>query len=156
MKKHANAQSNIMMLELVIVIGFFAVISTFIMRMFLAANEAQSNADRLSRATVLAESSLECILGAESPEEAYRKLGLNKVTENGGEVYAAYYDEDWNTSLVSSEYTLKVYRTDETSEESPYVILSAYRLVVEEETDDGTEEIYTLSTKQYRRSSADE
>lgn len=59
MKKHAQIRSGIAMLELVITIGIFAVVSTFLLKMFVAANQTQREASELSKAAVTAESAME-------------------------------------------------------------------------------------------------
>ena len=144
MDERVKAHSNIMMLELVIVIGFFAVISTFLMKMFVAADEAQKDAKNISEATILAETVLEKLSAGE-------ELGFDAVTEGSKKAMVAYYDKEWKRSDTSSRYEVKVYESDE---EVAAGVLRSYEVVVTkelQEAGDMGEEILSLSTKKYLR-----
>ena len=64
------------LLELVITIGIFAVISVFLLELFLAANSLQQKARDTGKATIFSENIAENIKGAEKKEKAIEELGF--------------------------------------------------------------------------------
>lgn len=150
MKKHAQIRSGIAMLELVITIGIFAVVSTFLLKMFVAANQTQREASELSKAAVTAESAMEYLKSCRTPQEGWDGLGMNEVAEEDRTVRVAYYDRNWERSESVSAYTLKIYERQSTQE---YGILFTYDFIVEAERDGGetSEELFSMTGKKYRR-----
>ena len=96
MENRVKPHSNVMMLELVITVAFFAIISIFLLRIFVAADESEESALMLSKATVIAESTFEYI-SADEP------LDLTSVSEGDSKLLVAYYDKEWNEHFVNEE-----------------------------------------------------
>ncbi len=81
--------TELTLLELIIVIGLFAVFAAMDLRIFVAANRLEKESDRLSHAIIAAESAAECFKAGESP--------------------ALYYDCSWlPTDKESAEYIVTV------------------------------------------------
>jgi len=144
MEKRVKPHSNVMMLELVITVAFFAIISIFLLKIFVAADESEETALMISKATVIAESTFEYI-SADEP------LELTAVSEGDSKLLVAYYDKDWNKCDTVSAYTMKLYETTEDYITGKY---HTYKLVfVKEPVGKETEatEILTMSTSRYRK-----
>lgn len=150
MKQKVKAHSSAMLLELIIVIGFFAVISVFLLKMFVSADSTRKEALRLSKATVLVESAFEVVSRYDNVEEAFNVLGYSTVDEDGAKVRVAYYDESWKQTNIVSRYTIKIYETKETHASG---VLSTFDAVVREEPKEGkeAEDVLKMSTKEYKR-----
>ena len=72
--------------ELVIAIGLFTIISIFLIKFFTSANTMSRDADDLSKGLIKAESAIE-LSKVFSPEKTAGELG--------GKLIEAYYDKDW-------------------------------------------------------------
>ena len=81
--------------ELVIAIGLFTIISIFLIRFFTSANTMSKQADDLSNALIKAESAIE-LSKTFSNEEVANELGGKLAENEKGGVIEAYYDKDWN------------------------------------------------------------
>lgn len=80
--------------ELVIAIGLFTIISIFLIKFFTSANTMSRDADDLSKGLIKAESAIE-LSKVFSPEKTAGELG-GKLTEGkDGKLIEAYYDKDW-------------------------------------------------------------
>ena len=89
MKKHIGFRAELTLLELIIVIGLFAVFGALDLRIFAEANRLGKESDRLSHAVIAAENAAECF--------------------KSGEVPALYYDNSWlPTDKVSAEYIITI------------------------------------------------
>ena len=146
MEGRVKPHSNVMMLELVITVAFFAVISIFLLKIFVAADESEESALILSKATVIAESTFEYI-SADEP------LDLISVSEGDSKLLVAYYDKDWNRTDSASYYTMKLYETEKAFTSGS---LFTYELVFEKEprgNDKTTTEILSMSTSKYEKGS---
>ncbi|MCR5331871.1 MAG: hypothetical protein K6E62_11910 [Lachnospiraceae bacterium] len=88
-KYDKQSTARLPLVESVIIIAIFAVVSVVIMQMYLSANRIQKKAVNISKATILAENRAEGI-------------------RNGSESWTVmYYDSDWNELGSSSEYEKK-------------------------------------------------
>lgn len=77
MKKIKGIRSSGMpMLELVITIGVFLIVSVFVIQLFLAGDNLRSRAKDVSKAVILSERIAETIKGTENMEKATEMLGL--------------------------------------------------------------------------------
>lgn len=114
------------LLELIITIGIFAVISVFLLELFLAANSLQQKASDTGKATILSENIAENIKGAEKKEKAIEKLGFqtrygkwNKTKgvypsveirkekqEEDTQIYIKYCDSKWKATKQESSYSI--------------------------------------------------
>ena len=114
------------LLELVITIGIFAVISVFLLELFLAANSLQQKARDTGKATILSENIAENIKGAEKKEKAIEELGfqtrygkwnetkgvypiaaIRKEKQEGDtQIYIKYCDSKWKATKQKSSYSI--------------------------------------------------
>lgn len=129
-KRLGSRSAKMPMLEIVITIGIFAVVSVFILELFLSANTLQNRAKDKSKAIVLAETIAETVKSSETFEGAAEELGLDKtigritqqkngsyqiskIDESNGVkdsivVYTKHFDEDWNTVKEEDTYSVIV------------------------------------------------
>ena len=98
---------RIPMIELVIVIGVFAVISIFLVRMFLGTNRLMNHATDISHAVISAESVAEQIKNTASIGETANLLHM-VAYDNTSLNYCIYYDKDWNQTVEPSEHIIIV------------------------------------------------
>ncbi len=89
------------MIELVIVIGIFVVISVFLVRMFMGTYRLQNNATDLSRAVIKAETIAEHIKNTASIGEAATQLEMDSYDSTSLN-YCIYYDDSWNQTKTPS------------------------------------------------------
>lgn len=127
MVKNLQSRSAKMpMLELIFVIGFFAIISVFILQLFLSANMLQSKAKDEGKAIVQCERIAEMIKAADNFEDAKNQCGLleytkidrtskiektiiNRLTSKTEKtIYAMTYDKDWNECQQEAMYTMVI------------------------------------------------
>ncbi|MDD5936962.1 MAG: hypothetical protein PUC65_15600 [Clostridiales bacterium] len=96
-----NRSFRLPMIELVLIIGIFAIISVFLVRMFMGTNRLQKEATDLSCAVIKAESIAEEIKNTASVGEAATQLGMISY-DNTSQNFCMYYDKDWNQTLSPS------------------------------------------------------
>lgn len=113
MKKERNGQSNSFrapLLELVIVIGIFAVISVYLLQMFMTADKLRGKAVATSKGLVRAESVTEYIRGSKAVSLSELKTKVcsefGAVEENGELIIR--YTKGWEKAEKGGEYLLKV------------------------------------------------
>jgi type II secretory pathway pseudopilin PulG len=82
------------MIELILVIGIFAVISVFLVQMFMGTNRLQSKATDISKALIQAETVAEQIKNSASIGETAKVFGMTSY-DNSAFNYCIYYDNDW-------------------------------------------------------------
>lgn len=170
MKRVQARSAKMPMLEIIISIGIFAVVSVFILELFLAANTLQNRARDKSKAIVLAETIAESVKSAKSFEDAAQELDLvktagslskkkngyyqvSKIDEAKGsesiELYTRHYDENWEKADGEDTYSVIVIPYEETVQGkimSNYEIY-VYRLkgYVSVMSEKDSEELYRLS-----------
>lgn len=154
MEKYSPSKSAKMpMLELILMIGVFAIISTFLLEMFLAANTLQERAKDCGKAVLLSETIAETIKGADGLEQGITTLGLEKLdSQSALESYGMYLDKNWE--IVTKEGTYFVWlRPVEEQQQN----LETYEVGVEcikgyhsLFSDTSKEEIYRLTFSKYR------
>lgn len=88
------------LLEIVIVVAVFAVVSVFIMKLYMSADRLQRESENVSRAVIEVQNTAELIRGAETFEEALTVTGLEKVSD------ITEYAETF-TSADNGNYTVK-------------------------------------------------
>lgn len=117
------------LLEIMIVIGMFSVISVFILQLFLSADTMKEKARDTSKAVILAENAAEAVKGSASFEEAAVRIGIKKEREADA-WYAAYYDSDWKPAEEKDIYCLAVVpsMTAEAAGTTIYADIYVYRL----------------------------
>lgn len=165
--------SKMPMLEMILVIGYFSVISVFILQLFLSANMLQSKAKDEGKAIVQSERIAETIKAADSFEAAKKecklleyskiddkkqieKIIMDKV-ENATvkRFYMLYFDMNWKESETESMYTMVIVPSVNTEfcmnmeEYDIYVFrLQGYASLFQQKDN---EELYHLHFAKYRR-----
>lgn len=138
-----KSEFRLPMIEIVIVIGVFAVLSVFLLRMFVTADRLSSDAENIGTAVVHAQSAAERIKGGENPETVLSDLGLSRdgATDRGAEaVYSGFYDRDWKPVREAGAFEMRIQMSvSETN------VLTALITV----TDSGKKELCSLSVKKY-------
>lgn len=175
-RNQQSRSAKMPMIELVVMIGIFAIISIFLLEMFLAANALQCKAKDEGKAIMLAESIAETVKSAESFESAVETAGLIetscvlKENEDGTyqisqlgekdasgektEMYMLHYNEDWELTEDEDTYSLMVLPfTDEEQGQSVenyeiYIYrLKGYASITQQKQN---EELYHLHFVKYR------
>lgn len=164
------------MLELILVIGYFSVISVFILQLFLSANMLQSKAKDEGKAIMQSEKIAETIKAAENFEVAKKesKLVEYSTTDEKKQVekeiinqlkgakeqsiYTLHYDKDWNESTTDAMYTMVVipsinsnYSLNMEDYEVYVYRLQGYTSLLQLGDKDEVSELYHLCFSKYRR-----
>lgn len=101
---------NMPMVELILVIGIFTIVSVLLLRMYFSANHLQKEAADFSRAVILAESIAEEIKAAESIKEAAKGHPSFQMQEDG--TYLISYDKDFKeTTEKKANYEICIIET---------------------------------------------
>lgn len=138
--RETRPNSGVMLpvVELVIAIGLFTIISIFIVKFFTSANTMSRQADDLTKGLIKAESAIE-LSKAFSPEETAKEIGGKLTEDKESRLIEVYYDKDWKLTDVSGnfKYMLAVTITDTPNASG---ILSDIRVLVhrKERNDDNT------------------
>lgn len=138
--RKTGSYSGVMLpvVELVIAIGLFTIISIFIVKFFTSANTMSRQADDLTKGLIKAESAIE-LSKALSPEETAKEIGGKLTEDKESRLIEVYYDKDWKLTDVSGnfKYMLAVTITDTPNANG---ILSDIRVLVhrKERNDDNT------------------
>lgn len=159
------------MLEIIITIGIFAVVSVFILELFLSANTLQSRAKDKSKAIVLAESIAETVKSSKTFEEAVKELDLKQtvgkvaqqkdgslqvnITDKSNDtkdtmiVYTGHFDENWKTTKEEDTYSVIVVPYEEQIQDKVMINykVCVYRLkgYVSIRGEKGSEELYQMN-----------
>lgn len=96
-----NSGVMLPVVELVIAIGLFTIISIFIVKFFTSANTMSRQADDLSKGLIKAESAIE-LLKTMSPEEVAKELN-GKLDKSKNEI-RTYYDKDWKIAVEECDF----------------------------------------------------
>ena len=147
MKKFSSRHGAVMV-EPVIVITFFAIISVFLLRMFASTEKVRSSADETSKAVVRAESVMEYMLASEKePGECLKELGFTTVSAENKTYYVRYYDKKWQESEMVGSYLMTVLVTNE--ERRNGRMFNFEMQVGEIDIFETSEHIFELSAKKY-------
>lgn len=103
------------MIELILVIGIFAVISVFIVQMYMGTNRIQNKATDISKAMIQAETVTEQIKHSASIGETAKVLGM-VAFDNTAHNYCIYFDNNWKQTSSPSENIILVTSTVEKKE----------------------------------------
>lgn len=138
-KRKQSQNAKLPMLELIINIGVFAVISVFLLEMFLAANSMQQKAKDQGIAITKAETIAETIKSAERFSEVERDFGFTKMWGNMTEqedgsyqinglsqsakkyatvLYVQHFNEDWEPVTEEDTYSVLVVPYTKTMQEA--------------------------------------
>ena len=125
-KYDKQSTARLPLVESVIIIAIFSIVSVVIMQMYISANKLQTRAVNISKAMILAENRAEEI-----------KSG-NLNTE------PRYYDSEWNETQDESRFKLSCIVTEEGK--GPYGAYTKLKIVI---TDKNGEELISLNTGRY-------
>lgn len=95
------------MIELILVIGIFAVISIFLVQMFMGTYRLQNKANNVSRAMIQAETIAEQIKNNASIGETAKIFNMVSY-DNTSTNYCIYYDSEWNQTTDPSDNIIVV------------------------------------------------
>ncbi len=128
-RRKQSQNAKLPMLELIINIGVFAIISVFLLEMFLAANSLQQKAKDQGIAITKAETIAETIKSEEAFLEAQKDFGFTKMWGNMTEqkdgnyqiaglsksekknttvVYVLHFNEDWEPVTEEDTYSMLI------------------------------------------------
>ena len=118
-------KANSFLIELIIVIFFFAIASTVTLQLFMNAQAKTSETKQLSMAVINVQSALEkARSGIESGD-----ISLQHVFDGSdlsGGVYTLYYDKDWKRVTENGYYSITVsLKTADTKAGSFYIVTAA-------------------------------
>ena len=85
------------MIELLIIVGVFAIVSVLIVRMFISTDRLQAKAVNISSSVMEVESIAELLKGSKSSEDLFQQIGAKQV-DGMQNSYIIYYDKEWNQS----------------------------------------------------------
>lgn len=164
------------MLELILVIGYFSVISVFILQLFLSANMLQNKAKDEGKAIILTEKIAETIKSADRFEDAKKECNLlkySKKDENNQieekimdklesateeSIYILYLDKDWKETKEEAMYSVVVIPSinAEFSLNMEDYDVHVYRLqdytsLIHQDDKEEELELYQLQFSKYRR-----
>lgn len=126
-KGKQSESTRLTLLELIISIGVFAIISVFLLEMFLAANSMQQQAKDEGKAITRAETVAETLKGADSQEQAFAQLSMQEAwgtmqqTKDGiyqivdvtsspdadkTKLYVTHFDKNWKKTEAEDCYSL--------------------------------------------------
>ena len=125
-KYDKQSTARLPLVESVIIIAIFAVVSVVIMQMYLSANRLQEKAVNISKATILAENKAE------------------ELKSGKWDINTRYYDSEWNETSSESRFKLTCSVTEEGK--GPY---GAYSKVTIKVSDKDGEELISLNTAKY-------
>lgn len=107
-KTKVSVGAMLSVMELVIAIGMFAIISTFLLRFFTLANRLSDEASELSKAAISAEAMMEHIKGV-GFEATVKEFNM----EEDGEVVKVFYDENYRPATTTAAFVMKITRKPE-------------------------------------------
>ncbi len=148
MNRKFTSRHGAVMTEPIIVIGFFAIISVFLLRMFASTEKVRSDADEISKAVIRAESAAEWAMASDNDEEIM-DFGFQELTVNGVKHLVMYYDKNWRETPRPEKYMMTL---NVTEEERPEGTMIFYNFRVSEvNIFDNSGELYSLTAKKYLR-----
>lgn len=105
-EKQTKSAFRMPMIELIIVIGVFALLSVFLVQMFMGTNRLQKRSTDISKALICTQTIAEQIKHTASIGETAEKFQMIAY-DNTSLNYCIYYDKDWKqTSLPSDNLIL--------------------------------------------------
>lgn len=113
MSKYDNHNtSHLPLIESVIIIAIFAIVSVFIMQLYVAADRLQGKSVNISKATILAENTVEKIKSGElGLEVELSEILILDSVKPGDVIYRPgylFYDKDWNLIAMDTGDSPKI------------------------------------------------
>jgi hypothetical protein len=100
---------RIIIIEFILMLGVFTVMSVIIVKMFLSADHMSREALDYSKAVIKSESIAERLKGSTSFEAVLTDLGMIKAVDGDKTFYYGYYGRDWERSQETGMYEITVY-----------------------------------------------
>ena len=123
MKKiNSSKTSSMPMLELIIVIGIFAICSIFLLQMFVSANIIEEKARDKSKGLLAAENVAESIKAGSDFQKTMQSLGFSDADDS----YTKFYDENWTETKETDKYSITVFPTYSQTENGTLVQAELY------------------------------
>lgn len=140
MKKHTSSRSGLLLMEIIIAILFFSVVSAVCLQLFVKSHNLGRDTEELDMAVRQAGSVAEILIQSKQPSKHLQEIYSDSdIDENGGSIY---FDKDFQT--CSEE--IGVYHLDISA--SPLDDrLTGYRIAVY--ANDDPKEIYSLEVNTY-------
>lgn len=135
------------MIELVVGIIFFIVISLFTVNIFLKTEEYKNEADELSESMLRAESVAERIRSYDECEKTWKDVFLEQTEDRTNEYIIDRYDKDWNSTKTEDRYMLTV--TVEENEKGQGILAKYIIKIYKKDKKTGKKEIYSLNTVRF-------
>lgn len=139
-KTKVSIGAMLSVMELVIAIGMFAIISTFLLRFFTLANRLSGEANELSKAAISAEAMMEHIKGT-GFEATVKEFGMEK----DGEVAKLFYDEKYRQAATKATFVMEITRTQETD------VMGKYHIKVKKLRQNDEKVLFELDGKSYEK-----
>ena len=128
-----NKTFRLTMLELVIVIGIFTILSILIVQMFVGTNRLQNQAVDLSKAMITVESLAEEMKQVASINEVEELYSLTEL-EREPYGYVIYYDRNWERTSEEDTNIIIIHASEEIKD-SGRMITADIRAFTEESSD---------------------
>lgn len=148
MKKHTSSRSGLLLMEIIIAILFFSVVSAICLQLFVKSHNLGRDTEELDMAVRQASSVAEILSRFEDPaEELEAVYPDSSIEKDGGFIY---FDKDFQTcNAKSSYYHIKITASADNDR------LTNYEITVYAGDDDTDNEIYRLDAAAYRQLSPD-
>lgn len=142
MKKHTSSRSGLLLMEIIIAILFFSVVSAICLQLFVKAHNMGKDTEELDMAVRQCSSVAEILSQKEQPMELISEIySGSDIAETDGFIY---FDKDFQPcSKEDSRYHLDI------SSSSEDIKLTAYDIAIY--ANDDTECIYSLQIDAYRQ-----
>lgn len=101
MKKHSSNRSGILLMEIIIAILFFSVVSAVCLQLFVKSHNLSKDSESLAYAVNEATSIAECIRSGQSNLDILKESYSDLIEEDGN--YFIYYDNDFNSIRQKKE-----------------------------------------------------
>lgn len=139
------------MIEIVIILGVFAVISVLIAKMFVSTDQIRSKAENISRAVLETESIAEILKGRDVSKTLFEEIGA-KESQNTDSTYFIYYDKFWNTVKEDAKNVIIIHYTETDDEYGGMITyqISAYTAKNDEEFDESEKPLCDLIVKKLK------
>ena len=134
MNKETPSKINLFLIELILAIVFFVVISVIVMNVFTSSKELAVKTEGLNGAIIVAQSNAEV---------------FSTVASEGLEQYnnkTVYYDKNWVETTIASDYKYSVVITVEKSEDKAGTMYYFHQKICSYNND---ETIFALNSQRY-------
>ena len=137
MRSRRSLKSGLFLIELIIMILFFAIASAICVRLFVHAHLTAKASTDLSQAVFISQSAAETIKGTDASSEKLSELLGAVPSENG---YSVFYDKNWQRMASSQDCS---YRMDITLKKTENILTAALVVIDTEKNTDAP--IYDLT-----------